>query len=97
MARRSSLARWLPRPQVLLPILLVAFVAVWLTAFPLWYPHAPTERAGAFGRWTWLVDVAIIALFGGALVLAAVQWSHSRHKDDPKAKEQESLEAQRRP
>jgi hypothetical protein len=77
----------LPRPQVLLPFLLVAFVAVWLTAFPLWYPHAPTDPAGAFGRWAWVVDLGIIALVGGALALAAVQWSHSRHKDDPKAKE----------
>jgi hypothetical protein len=67
MARRSSLARWLPRPQVLLPFLLVAFVAVWLTAFPLWYPHAPTDPAGAFGRWAWVVDLGIIALVGGAL------------------------------
>jgi hypothetical protein len=40
MARLDSLARWLLRPQVLLPILLVAFVAAWLTAFPLWYSYA---------------------------------------------------------
>jgi hypothetical protein len=96
MARQRSLARWMPRPQVLLPILLVAFVAVWLTAFPLWYPHAPTDRAGAFDGWGWLVDVGIVALFGGTLTLAALQWSHLRRKDQPKTKDQEvqeSLEA----
>ena len=85
MARRSSLARWLPRPQVLLPILLVAFVVVWLTAFPPWYPHAPTDRAGAFG---------------GILALVAPQWSHSRPVDRPKTEKSEakgSLEEQRRP
>jgi hypothetical protein len=99
MARQSSLARWMPRPQVLLPILLVAFVAVWLTAFPLWPPHAPTERAGAFGGRAWLVDVGIVLLFGGALALAALQWGHSRRKDQPRTKDQEvkeSLEARRR-
>src|SRR5262245_6845668 len=98
MARQSSLARWMPRPQVLLPILLVAFVAVWLTAFPLWYA-APTERAGAFGGRAWLVDVGIVALFGGALALAALQWGHSRRKDQSRTRDQEvqeSLEARRR-
>jgi hypothetical protein len=94
MAHRTGPLHWLMRPQVLLPVLLVAFVAVWLTAFPLWYSHAPAHKTGAVSGGAWLViDVAFVALFGGALALAAVQWSRSRHKDYPKTKAQEVREA----
>ena len=92
MVRQSGLARWVLRPQVLLPILLVAFVAVWLTAFPLWYSHPPTHKTEAFSGWAWLSDMAFVALFGGALAFAAVRWTRSRHKDYPKTKAQEVRE-----
>jgi steroid 5-alpha reductase family enzyme len=87
LAHRSGLAHRLMRPQILLPILLVAFVAVWLTAFPLWYSRTPTDQAGAFSGWAWLgIDVVLVGLFGATLALAAVQWRRGHHKDYPKTK-----------
>ena len=95
MAHRSGLAHRLMRPQILLPILLVAFVAVWLTAFPLWYSRTPADQAGAFSGWAWLgIDVVLVGLFGATLALAAVQWRRGRHKDYPKTKTQEVREIQ---